>query len=288
VPAGEIDLNWVEKSLDQEGYVILRAFLEPEIPAGVRREVENWVDRQARRLYSQGLVQGLFEDEDFETRLLHLVAACPTVGAPLRREELYLPGTFSLFFHPRLLDIVEHILGEEIRLYPSYTVRPKLPFDGPACLWRGTSVWHQDASYLSKLKLPSAISFRTIGFWTSLVSARPENGCMQFIPGSHKLGIVAHEERDNYLTIAEDVIRSCRDRAVDIPTDPGDIVIFSNMLFHTGQLNRTSKIRWSCDWRYQDARQPTLRLRCGHLARSRTHPEAVIRTPEQWVNAAFF
>lgn len=36
--------------------------------------------------------------------------------------------------------------------------------------------------------------YNVVNCWTSLVPATVENGCMLFIPGSHKLGFVAHEQ----------------------------------------------------------------------------------------------
>ncbi|MEW6754992.1 MAG: hypothetical protein AB1505_29010 [Candidatus Latescibacterota bacterium] len=46
-------------------------------------------------------------------------------------------------------------------------------------------------------------------------------------------------------------------------------------------------MRWSADWRYQDATQPTLREQKGHLARSRQHPERTVRSAEEWARLAF-
>jgi phytanoyl-CoA hydroxylase len=39
---------------------------------------------------------------------------------------------------------------------------------------------HQDASYLY------ADPIEMVGFWIALEDATEENGCLQFIPGSHK------------------------------------------------------------------------------------------------------
>jgi ectoine hydroxylase-related dioxygenase (phytanoyl-CoA dioxygenase family) len=275
------DLTRVTQSFRDQGYCILEDFLDPEIPALVQREIETWVDRQAGHLRAEGITQSLFAEEGFRTRLLRLVEASPAVGAAWRTDDLHVPGFFPLFFHSGLLDIVEAILGEEIRLYPNYTVRPKLPFDGPKSLWRGTAVWHQDAAYMPARTGGAGM----MNVWTALVPARPENGCMRFVPGSHKFGVVPHEERTDYLAIPEDTIRPHQDRAIQVIVDPGDVVIFSSMLFHTGGVNQTEEIRWSCDWRYQDARQSTMRGQRGYLARSRSKPEEVVRSAAQWTAA---
>ena len=145
---------------------------------------------------------------------------------------------FALFFHHRLLDIVEKLLGPEIRLYPNYTVRPKLPEHA------GTQVlWHQDAGYTAGNKHgndPDAGSMtveqlRMVNAWAPLVPARQENGCMKFILRTHLLGPVSHTTKEYYLEIVEQELKPRMNDAVDIAVDPGDVVLFSNLLFHMGQ-----------------------------------------------------
>jgi ectoine hydroxylase-related dioxygenase (phytanoyl-CoA dioxygenase family) len=128
---------------------------------------------------------------------------------------------------------------------------------------------------------------RMVNVWTPLVPARVENGCMQFIPGTHKLGAVPHEQREHYLEIKREHLEPRLSQAVSIEMDPGDIVLFHNMLFHQGLPNRSKTIRWSLDWRYQDATQPTLRKENGHIARSQKHPERAVKSAEEWGGLTF-
>jgi ectoine hydroxylase-related dioxygenase (phytanoyl-CoA dioxygenase family) len=196
----------------------------------------------------------------------------------LLRRELHLAGLFGLFFHPQLLDIIEAFLGGEIRLYPNYSIRPKYPD------FAATEVlWHQDGGYTEgQVEL-----LRMVNVWTPFVPARVENGCMQFVPGTQRLGQVRHERRQYYLEIAPDVLAPYADQAINIELDPGDIVLFHNLLFHRGLPNHSQQIRWSADWRYQDATQPTLRQENGHIARSRSHPEQAVQSAAQWEKLTF-
>jgi hypothetical protein len=59
------------------------------------------------------------------------------------------------------------------------------------------------------------------------------------------------------------------------------------MLFHQGLPNRSDRVRWSMDWRYQDAIQSTMRQTQGHLARSRLHPDQVVKSAEDWAGRCF-
>ncbi len=46
-----------------------------------------------------------------------------------------------------------------------------------------------------------------------------------------------------------DVVAQNMDKAVTIECDPGDVVFFSNLLFHRGGDNNQNIVRWSADWR---------------------------------------
>jgi ectoine hydroxylase-related dioxygenase (phytanoyl-CoA dioxygenase family) len=110
---------------------------------------------------------------------------------------------------------------------------------------------------------------------------------MQFVPGTHKMGVVDHVHREFYLEIVESELKPRLDSAVDVICNPGDVVLFSNLLFHRGQPNVTQTVRWSADWRYQDATQPTLRVTEGHMARSKAHPEKIVKSADEWRSLVF-
>ena len=110
---------------------------------------------------------------------------------------------------------------------------------------------------------------------------------MQFLGGSHQLGLLPHEQREFYLEIPAEKLEPFQDQVVDMELDPGDVVVFHNMLCHRGLPNRSQSIRWSIDWRYQDARQSTLRAEQGHLARSLATPQDVVTGPHDWERRCF-
>jgi ectoine hydroxylase-related dioxygenase (phytanoyl-CoA dioxygenase family) len=275
----------IQESFERDGFVILRGFLELDIVTGVKNVIGRYMDHLASELLAEGTISRRFEDEPFETRLLRLVENCRDRVPMVLREELHMPEMFNMFFHSRLLDLVEPFLGPEIRLYPNYSVRPKLPEDPK------TQVpWHQDACFTAAGKHGhdpmagglSADQLRMLNIWSPLVPARPANGCMKFVPGTHKIGVVPHRDTEHYMEIEDLYLKPRVKDAIDVILDPGDVVLFSNLLFHSGQPNVSSIVRWSCDWRYQDATQSTLREYRGHMARSRTSPENVVRDAAHW------
>ncbi len=272
------------------GYVILKGVFSPDIVRGARAEMEKLVDQAAEKLLQMGRISDPLKEDPFETRLHRLFEKNLDIAPQSWRKELHLAGLFDVFFNADLLDLVEKILGSEIRLYPNYTARPKLPE------WEGTLVpWHQDGGYTENNPIKakaagavgSAAELRMVNIWSPLVPARPENGCMQFVPGTHKLGVVPHVKKPNYLEIAPESLAPHLKRAVDVVLDPGDVVLFHNLLFHHGQPNRTRMIRWSLDWRYQDATQSTLREFHGHIARSRKNPSSAVKNSSEWSSLVF-
>lgn len=262
----------------EQGYLILRGFLSPALLDEARASINDLVDGYAEQLVATGKRSDRLADEPFPTRLLKLYEQQLDEAPVLFRPQLHLAGLFPLFFNPALLDVVETLLGGEIRLYPNYSVRPKYPD-----LAATEVLWHQDGGYTEG----NVGDLRMVNVWTPFVPARVANGCMQFISGTHMLGPVPHERRQYYLEIAPAVLDPYRDQAINIELDPGDIVLFHNLLFHRGLPNHSPEIRWSADWRYQDATQPTLRKENGHLARSRQQPASAVQSAAQWTSLSF-
>ena len=110
---------------------------------------------------------------------------------------------------------------------------------------------------------------------------------MQFVPESHRNGVVRHEKDQYYLRIHGGDLKPLANQAILIEINPKDIVIFSNLLFHRGLPNKSNHIRWSIDFRYQDATQSTLRSTTGHLLRSKISPEKTVRDAKHWASLNF-
>lgn len=274
----ESTLHAWREQFNEEGYLILKNFFDADIIQNARNALTQLVDQHAAKLLAAGQINSRMTDAPFDLRLLRLYQDHITEAPNIFRRELHLAGLFDIFFSPPLLDIAEAFLGDEIRLYPNYSVRPKLPDHAPTEV-----LWHQDGGYT-----PGEVKMlRMVNAWTPLVPARVENGCMQFIPRTHQLGPVPHEKREYYLEISPATLEPHLNQVIPVELDPGDVVLFHNLLFHRGLPNHSSQIRWSMDWRYQDATQSTLRKENGHLARSRSHPEQIVQNAAHWASLTF-
>ena len=276
---------------EQRGYVILRNFLDLSIVDRVKQSIEEVQEEIIQEYLEKGLISNAYPEAPFETRLTKIYSEYTGNKPTEMRPQLHKAGMFDLFFNPPLLDIIESILGPEIRLYPNYTVRDKVPNSEATLV-----LWHQDAGYTATggggidedNPEQDAETLRMVNAWTPIVPATVENGCMQFVPGTHKLGVVPHFQKNKYyLEIAEDELQPQLSQAVNIEMDPGDVALFSNLIFHCGLPNQSSHIRWSVDWRYQDATQSTARKAKGHIARSSNNPASAVQDARDWAGRSF-
>ena len=88
----------LRKQLDEEGYVILRGLVEPQVVAEARADLDGLVDELAAGLIREGQVRSFFAEEPFETRIYRLYRDCLDRAPQSFRRELHLPGIFGYFF----------------------------------------------------------------------------------------------------------------------------------------------------------------------------------------------
>ncbi|GAB3327217.1 phytanoyl-CoA dioxygenase family protein [Larkinella ripae] len=138
----------------------------------------------------------------------------------------------------RILEGVERILGGTAAHYHSKLMQ-KEPRTGGA--WE----WHQDYGYWYKnngFLFPDMLSVLT-----ALTPATKENGCLQMIKGSHKMGRVEHGFTGEQVGADQEKV----DQALKImPLEylemgPGDTAFFHCNTLHASAANRSDKPRWS-------------------------------------------
>ena len=135
---------------------------------------------------------------------------------------------------PEVLDMVEQVVGPDLVLW-GVTI-----FGKPAKVGKATP-WHQDGDYYPIEPL------ETCTVWISLDGSTPEQGCMRFIPGSHKPHkLFSHhwEHRDDYTlaqVIDEDQVDLANSR--DIILEPGQISIHDVYLVHGSGPNHSERRR---------------------------------------------
>ena len=150
------------------------------------------------------------------------------------KPHLLFPWVDEIVHSAHVLDAVEDLIGPDIRLF-HLTVWPKDAGSGAFVSW------HQDATYFA---LEPACH---VTAWVALTDAPVEAGCMEVVPGSHKLGQLRHAEAqdtENLLsrgqTLAVDLDRS---RTAHMPVKAGQFSLHHTHLVHNSRPNRSSHRR---------------------------------------------
>lgn len=286
---------WQLRRLEEEGYVVVEGVLDPARDiAPVMTEYGEVLDRIARQLLAEGKIASLYEDLPFSERLIqicvesgrnfpqHFDFSLPQSGVRHDTPIHVGPAVFGLLTHPRLLDLVEDVLGPEIYSNPVQHIRMKLPHRAVAKGSYSGLVskipWHQDNGVV----LPEADEATILTIWLPITEATIENGCLQVIPRSHRGELVPHCPRETGVAIPEHLIPV--EQAVPLPMRPGSALLMHQRTVHSSLDNVTDdQVRISFDLRYQPIGQPTGRpMFPGFIARSAAHPEAVLRNPAEW------
>jgi len=139
----------------------------------------------------------------------------------------------ELAFHPKILDMVEDLVGPDFSLWGS-VLFVKEPDS------KHYVSWHQDATYMGM----SSNNFVTP--WIALTPSTRETGCMSMIPGTHRNSIKAHEDtfaEDNILTRGQVVKDVDESAAVDLILKPGQLSLHHGEIVHGSQPNQSSQRR---------------------------------------------
>jgi ectoine hydroxylase-related dioxygenase (phytanoyl-CoA dioxygenase family) len=109
----------------------------------------------------------------------------------------------------------------------------------------GAWEWHQDYGYWYKNQF--MFPDQLISVMVALTPANKQNGCIQVIKGSHKLGRVNHgfagEQVGADMTMVENALKTMDLEYVEI--EAGDALFFHSNLLHRSEANLSDKPRWS-------------------------------------------
>ena len=117
----------------------------------------------------------------------------------------------------------------------------------------GAWAWHQDYGYWYQ----NGVLFPLLtSVFIAVDPATRENGCLQVIEGSHKLGRIEHvltgEQAGADLDRVNEVLK--RLPLVHVEMEPGDAVFFDANTLHRSDQNQSDKPRWSMICCYNAAR----------------------------------
>ena len=153
----------------------------------------------------------------------------------------YDPYFLNLASHPRLLDLVESVLGPDLALFSSHLLC-KPAVDGQSV------AWHQDASYWPLEPM------EVLTLWLALDDCDVENGCMRVIPRTHKQGEVTHRQVncESNSVVKKEIATELFDvtKAVPVQLKAGQCSLHFPWLIHGSEPNRSGRRRAGLPIRY--------------------------------------
>ncbi len=99
--------------------------------------------------------------------------------------ENFAPELWDTLARANALHICRQLLGEDMEAQGSHAIFKPAKHGA-------TTPWHQDEAYWNP-----AMEYRSLSVWMPLQDVDEQNGCMQFIPGSHQLEIALHQPINN-------------------------------------------------------------------------------------------
>lgn len=145
---------------------------------------------------------------------------------------------------PEILDMLEQVLGPDLILWITRILCK------PAAKGREVP-WHQDGEYWPMRPLA------TCSVWIALDPVSTANGCMRFIPKSHKqTQLYRHHvsERDNLvLNLELDQDQFDEATAVNVELEPGQMSLHDVRLIHGSLANTSGQRRAALIMRYMPA-----------------------------------
>jgi hypothetical protein len=256
LPAASAERGLSAASLAQfaeEGFLILRGIMPPQTLAAVADDLEARLALREGALGIKTPVAGAAPELEarmkaLSGRLLALEAVAPEEQGVLYEAMTHAPSLHRCAAEPALLAAIRSLLSPTVAVHHRLLLLMSLPERS----WH-LSAWHQDHFYNGG---PTS----TLTVWMPLHETGPAVGSLLLARGSHRRGSLPHGEHDHgyrtkWLSLSPADVASFTD-LVSVEAKAGDIVVFSSVLAHSARMNRSDRVRFTVNLRYQDLSDP--------------------------------
>lgn len=156
-------------------------------------------------------------------------AGLPQILTPSK----YAPELLKGNYFDNAMSIAKQLLGPQARFTGEHAILKPAHTGSP-------TPWHQDEAYWSP-----EFDYHALSLWMPLQQATLENGCMEFIPGSHKRDILPHQSigndpRIHGLELAIDIDTGGK---VSCPLPAGGATLHLSRTLHYTGPNRSQEPR---------------------------------------------
>ncbi len=171
----------------------------------------------------------------------------PLKGSNRFKSHLLFKGLADLIRTPRILDMVEDLIGPDIMVWSTdWWIKEA---HSPSFV-----SWHQDSQYWG------LDTTRLMTVWVALSDSTEQSGCMRVLPGSHLGPDLPHVEtfhEHNMLTRGQSIQCIDENQAVNLEVPIGHATMFAFRIAHASHPNQSDDRRIGYAIRYipPDARQ---------------------------------
>ena len=218
----------------EHGYCLFPDILDTAEIDAARRELDACIGNMPKRImvYKDGVHQEVDARPEYLTE-------------PHNKNPFWL----QLCRHPKILNAVEAVLGENLILIMSHLI-VKPPCDGLSV------AWHQDNTYWHSVK---GTDVATV--WLAIDDADQENGCVRVIPTSH----AGYPEMDKFSTGANDLLgltvevtSEMESAALPLEMKAGSLSIHDSYVVHGSNANLSQRRRAAYTMRFANAKTVTI------------------------------
>ena len=222
-------------SFHRQGFLSTRAIISIEEVEKMREIYDTLFETQTGREKGDHFDLGGTDEENQPIKLQQML-----------NPSQYAPELESFKCRTHTLRMAKQLLGNEAGFRGDHAIM-KPPGFGAA------TPWHQDEAYWD----PS-IEYHELSVWIPLQDATLENGCLQFIPGSHQLEVLPHQPINNDPRVhgLEVSIPIETERAVSCPIPVGGATFHLSRTLHYAGPNTTPEPRRAYILMYGLPRKP--------------------------------
>lgn len=201
----------------EDGFLVIDNVFSPEEVETLRQATQN-----------PAIIEEI-KKRDYENTTVHLLSLAARH-----------PAFLALAKDPRIINRIKPFIGPDIQLQHSkLTTKPPTKGKGPFA-------WHQDFAFFPHTNTD------LVAVMVMLDDATPENGCMQMVKGSYKLGLRNHI-KDGIFTggCQEPELWADKEKITYITPKAGGISIHHCLSLHGSEVNQSGKPRRGIVFQYR-------------------------------------
>ena len=191
------------------------------------------------------------EMDQFRTKLeARLEKKSKTYGFKTNRDRhLDSHDVLDLFAHPAIVEKLTQLLGPDLLIWRSQVFNQEAGAK-PISMHQASTYMFEDFTHPILIP-PNRDELFQLTIWIAVDDANLENGCMQFIPGSHKnINLVKRGGKGTFYNFSFELQHDYQQEDyIPVPVKPGEFIIFSERTIHGNPGNRSDQRRMGINYR---------------------------------------